>query len=59
MVRLLRTHERFIKFNTSDAYISEFKKLIGHFEFGPNHKPFIYPNTMNNQFLNALSINYY
>ena len=34
-------------------------KLIGHFEFGPNHKPFIYPNTKCIQFSNTLSINYW
>ena len=41
---LLNQHINFLNIYKKDNYISEYMNLIGHYEFGPNIRPFFYDN---------------
>jgi len=53
---LLSQHRRFIKNSNKDKFISNYMKLIGHTEFGPNYTP-IFRNKI--KFSDDLDINHW
>jgi hypothetical protein len=53
---LLFQHQRFIELSKKDTFISDYMKLIGHSEFGPNYVP-IYNKNL--RFIDDLSVNHW
>jgi len=53
---LLKTHETFKR---ASGFALEYMKLLGHYEFGPNHKPFLFSHLDLHPRFSPDSINYW
>lgn len=56
---LLNQHNLFLKLNTSDPFTSEYMNWLGHHEFGINHKPFKFNNSLVNTTYNSHELDYW